>query len=71
MEIITLEGLKLLEQMNKEDRPKNWKELVLNYLSKKQKIYTAEKERLEEKKENIKEAVKICRKLGVAWIYRF
>jgi hypothetical protein len=68
MKIITLEGLRKLAEMEREERPENWEELVLNYLNYKLTMLKAWKERYELVKAELDEAIKIAHKLGVIWV---
>ena len=56
-ETITIEGLRKLEKM--EEKPKNWKKLVVKYLDTKFKLNGNSPEFLE--------ALSIARKMGLVW----
>ena len=66
-ECISLAGLKKLSKMDKDDLPKNWKVLVLNYLKHKQDWLNSGKKIGEYNIDTFVSAIDIARKLGVLW----
>ena len=67
-EAISLKGLKILSEMRESERPKNWKELTINYLQHKEDWINFHTER--EQTHNIDtfiEAIKLSEKLGILW----
>lgn len=76
MEIITFLGLKKLEEMKKngEPFPDNWKELVLDYLARKEKTlkkwkrkFGTTSELFEESYQTYMHACIIAKRLGITW----
>jgi len=72
-EVLTFAGLRKLEEMKLagEEFPENWKALVLKYIERRQQVYERKKEDLESEKMQCKEALKICRKLGIILTFKF
>lgn len=75
MEILTFLGIKELEERKRRgDLPENWKELVLNYLSNKERILRKWKEKFGTSSEMFEEnyqiymhACIIAKRLGLVW----
>lgn len=66
-EIISLKGLKLLSEMDKNNLPSSWKILILNYLQHKESWINSGKKIGEYNTDTFVSAIDIARKMGILW----